>query len=278
MSAGRIVERGSWAMLRNESLCKLRGLRKAEIADPRSSLPAICPGSACKTDNTDAVFSASGMSFVYDSGKTIFKDVSFSVPQGITALIGANGTGKTTLARILTGLNKAEGGFAVQGRPVGREGLMPSAGLVLQNADQQLQMRTVREEVESAFEAGLCAKRTGFWSRLSRPRLTNEDRQKCARILSDLRLASLAERHPQSLSGGEKQRVVIACALAKDPSILILDEPTSGLDGANMAAIASLLRAEADKGRAVFLITHDLELLSSCDRALHMQDLQCSAA
>ena len=278
MSAGRIVERGSWTMLRNESLRERRGLRKAEITDPRTSLPVIRPCSACKTDDTDAVFSAAGMSFSYDSGKTIFKDVSFSVPQGITALIGANGTGKTTLARILTGLNKAEGSFAVQGRPVGREGLMPSAGLVLQNADQQLQMRTVREEVESAFEAGLYAKRTGFRARLSRPRLTDEDHQKCACILSDLRLASLADRHPQSLSGGEKQRVVIACALAKDPSILILDEPTSGLDGANMAAIASLLRAEADKGRAVFLITHDLELLSSCDRALHMQDLQCKAA
>ena len=86
-------------------------------------------------------------------------------------------------------------------------------------------------------------------------------------------MTAVAQRHPQSLSGGEKQRVVIACALAKDPAVLILDEPTSGLDGANMATIAELLKAETKKGRAVFLITHDLELLSSCDRALFMREL-----
>ena len=56
----------------------------------------------------------------------------------------------------------------------------------------------------------------------------------------------------------------------KDPAILILDEPTSGLDGANMASIAGLLEREAKKGRAVFLITHDLELLDACERALDM--------
>ena len=78
--------------------------------------------------------------------------------------------------------------------------------------------------------------------------------------------------------GGEKQCVVIACALVKNPAILILDEPTSGLDGANMACIAKLLRDEAARGRAVFLITHDLELLGICDRALRMRDLQPAEA
>ena len=67
---------------------------------------------------------------------------------------------------------------------------------------------------------------------------------------------------------------MIACAIAKKPAILILDEPTSGLDGANMAAIAGLLKSQAEKGTAVFLITHDLELLQACDRALHMKSLQ----
>ena len=55
---------------------------------------------------------------------------------------------------------------------------------------------------------------------------------------------------------------------------MILDEPTSGLDGANLASIAGILREEADKGHAVFLITHDLELLDACDRALDMTDFQ----
>ena len=145
---------------------------------------------------------------------------------------------------------------------------MPHAGLVLQNADHQLQMRTVREEIESAVLAKKSAEARGrgFFARWHRPHLTDAEHAAVVDLITRLRLTAVAQRHPQSLSGGEKQRVVIACALAKDPSVLILDEPTSGLDGANMATIAELLKA-------VFLITHDLELLSSCDRALFMREL-----
>lgn len=87
---------------------------------------------------------------------------------------------------------------------------------------------------------------------LKKAHLTEADKAFAREILESLNLTHLALRHPQSLSGGEKQRTVIACALAKKPGILILDEPTSGLDGANMQAIAGLLKKEAEKGRAVF--------------------------
>ena len=157
---------------------------------------------------------------------------------------------------------------------------MPHSGLVLQNADHQLQMRTVREEVEASMIAAKSAakKHAAFWQRLKTPKLTAEEEAWVTELLTTLRLAPLAERHPQSISGGEKQRVVIACALAKNPQILILDEPTSGLDGANMASISKLLKAEAARGRAVFLITHDLELLQACGTALDMKDLQPAEA
>lgn len=121
-------------------------------------------------------------------------------------------------------------------------------------------------------------KHAAFWQRLKTPKLTAEEEAWVTELLTTLRLAPLAERHPQSLSGGEKQRVVIACALAKNPQILILDEPTSGLDGANMTSISKLLKAEAARGRAVFLITHDLELLQACGTALDMKDLQPAEA
>ena len=74
-------------------------------------------------------------------------------------------------------------------------------------------------------------------------------------------LAHLAKRHPHSLSGGEKQRLVVACALMKRPELLILDEPTSGLDGRNMRIIADVLHDYAAHGGTALLITHDLELL-----------------
>jgi energy-coupling factor transport system ATP-binding protein len=90
-------------------------------------------------------------------------------------------------------------------------------------------------------------------------------------ILDMFALRPLADRHPQSLSGGEKQRLVIACALAKKPDVLILDEPTSGLDGSNMRRIAAALASMADKGACVLVITHDLELMeTACTAALRL--------
>lgn len=292
MHEGEIVERGPFAMLADEMLRARWGLRRDAVADPRETLPRVAvthageaeiePADRSRTASERERFRADALRFAYPGRAAIFEGVSFGVEPGITALVGGNGTGKTTLARILTGLEKAEGRFRIGSRPVGREGLMPFAGLVLQNADHQLQMRTVRDEILGAIRASLSAearnRKLGFFARRRAVRLTDEHYARADALMRDLRLSHLASRHPQSLSGGEKQRLVTACALAKDPAILILDEPTSGLDGANMAAMAGLLRAEAQKGRAVFLITHDLELLDICDRALDMRMLAAKKA
>ena len=90
-------------------------------------------------------------------------------------------------------------------------------------------------------------------------------------ILEQFGLIHLKDRHPQSLSGGEKQRLVIACAVAKKPDVIILDEPTSGLDGRNMQKVADILNDMAEKGAAVIVITHDLELINKvCRYALRL--------
>lgn len=280
MSRGRVMEKGPFAMLADAAFRAKYGLRSDAVADARQTLPAVPVISPADPIPEDAVFACRNVDFAYSPQKTIFKGAGFAVKKGITALIGDNGTGKTTMARILTGLNKASGEFFVASGQVPAAGLMKHAGLVLQNADHQLQMRTVFDEVSAALQAGRLGKsgKKGFLAALVSLRLTEEDREKVRGILAGLNLSHLADRHPQSLSGGEKQRVVIACAVAKDPDILILDEPTSGLDGANMASIAGLLKAQAALGRAVFLITHDLELLAVCDAALRMKDLQAPSA
>lgn len=279
MHQGVLEKEGPFSLLEDRQRQSRHGLRAAHVDDPRLYLPHVAVNRTAHDPRT--VFSARHLTFAYDEAHPIFADVSFEVADGITALVGDNGTGKTTLARILTGLNTPKSGtFHLRQSPVDKAGLMPHAGLVLQNADHQLQMRTVREEIQSAVVAQKTAQQhrlRGFFSHWRRVRLTEEDRGRVEDLIRRLRLTHVADRHPQSLSGGEKQRVVIACALAKEPEILILDEPTSGLDGANMATIAGLLKDEAAKGRAVFLITHDLELLSTCDRALFMPDLVSGA-
>ena len=145
MQAGAVAVRGPFSILDDANVRRLYGLRQAEVEDLRPTLPRI-PTALGDGTVPAGFFAAEHVYFTYKGAqKRIFSNVSFSVPAGITALIGANGTGKTTLARILTGLNEAQGVFSIEGRPVDRDGLMPHSGLVLQNADHQLQMRTVRE-------------------------------------------------------------------------------------------------------------------------------------
>lgn len=90
-------------------------------------------------------------------------------------------------------------------------------------------------------------------------------------VLRELALDDVADRHPATLSGGQKQRLAVAACVAADKRILVFDEPTSGIDLDGMHRVARLLRRLADRGRAVLVITHDLELIAcACDRVLHM--------
>ena len=270
MKAGRIVARGPWDILSEEKVLEENGLRSPLVRDVRETLPRIEVTHGGYSARAETVFAVKALSFAYPGRQPFFENCGFGVSRGITALIGGNGQGKTTLARILTGLNKAEGEFFFRNTATDGAGLLQRVGLVLQNADHQLQMRTVGEEIAIAAAAGRALKS----GRRTFPSVAAVDRDSAQHWMQALNLSELSGRHPQSLSGGEKQRLVIACAMAKEPDILILDEPTSGLDGNNMRTIGSLLRHISSRGVAVFLITHDLELLNICDAALHMNDLR----
>lgn len=272
MSHGEIRERGPFSILLDDSLRELYGLRSAIVDDRRQSLPM--------QQTTPAILKASNVTFDYQtnrkqgvfqrfnrwlSGSTdaqdssLLDDIGFELPRCVTALIGKNGSGKTTLARLIAGLNEGIGTFYLKEKPISPSQLLQQVGLVLQNADHQLHMRTVQEEIQGCFRAIGLEKRS---------------EEKVQQLLELFDLQALSQRHPQSLSGGQKQRLVIACALAKDPKILILDEPTSGLDGQNMKRVAMALEQQVKQGKAVLLITHDLELLSmSAQNALRMDEL-----
>lgn len=250
LNDGKIVRRirrssgDAVTALGNDKNCRALGLREIDVpASPAlKTIPETLP----------AAIEFRKIFFKYPSGASPIFDGSrdFKIPKGtITAVVGRNGAGKTTFAKIASGLlklpRKGGGTILKDGIPSGASALIEDGGFVMQNTDIQLYMRTVLEELVSAS-----------------PLPKQSALPEAFRLLDAVRLTDKRERHPQSLSGGEKQRLVIASALMKKPSLLILDEPTSGLDGRNMRIIAQILRHYADGGNTVLLITHDLELLA----------------
>lgn len=242
MSEGRMRAEGDFALLHNEDLRAHYGLRSVRVEDRRATLPD------CR-QSSDPLLEVDGLTFAYANKPPLYENASFHLPCGISALVGHNGSGKTTLARVLAGLNTARGSIRMNGQPCTEAQRLQASGIVLQNADHQLHMRTVGQELAS------CLQLAG-----------SRDAERADSLLELFALSELKERHPQSLSGGEKQRLVIACALAKNPRLLILDEPTSGLDGENMRRLGTALEAEAAEGRCILLVTHDLELLHTAGR------------
>lgn len=247
MHGGHVAEEGDFSLLRDAALRERYGLRADRVSDPRRTLPpAAFPAVP--------VLEAKNLRFGWKESSPLYDGASFGLDSGVVALIGDNGTGKTTLARLLSGLNKPLGGaFFADGRELSPRELSTKTGVVLQNADYQLHMKSGRAEIECCLA------------------LAGRGREEAARLLGMFALEELADRHPQSLSGGEKQRLVIACAFAKHPGVLILDEPTSGLDGLNMRRMADALEEVAAQGVCALVITHDLELMQlACSSALRL--------
>ncbi len=265
MQDGEIKERGEFSLLYDDALREKYGLREAKVEDRRQSLPI-----ARELDKVG--LSIDYLTFAYKDKAPIFEDSSFYLSTGITALIGDNGAGKTTLARIMTGLNRAIGRFFLNGKICPQQELLKHVGIVLQNADHQLHMKTVFEEIQTCF---ILAKQLAEGKRLKIKKKHKAEvfakvfKEESLELLERLGLEHLKDRHPQSLSGGEKQRLIIACALAKKPTVLILDEPTSGLDGLNMFRIQKALKDFSKDGSCVLVITHDLELIAkACTHAI----------
>ena len=171
----------------------------------------------------------------------------------VTALIGKNGAGKTTLARTLIGLTKEKSGkIFVDGRPLNRKQRMSDIWFVMQDTVYQLFTDSV-------------------WNELL---LRQEGSEEVAsRLLRELELWHLKDRHPATLSGGEKQRLVLAIGLMQRASIFILDEPTSGLDGMNLQRVIDLIHQLVKRSCHVLVITHDHELVAgACQRIIQLEN------
>jgi energy-coupling factor transport system ATP-binding protein len=173
-------------------------------------------------------------------GPQVLSGITLAVRAGETlGVLGANGAGKSTLGAALAGLLPLRAG-----RRWGAPG-----GVAFQNPEAQFTAGSVREEVADALG----------------PR-----RDEAMATLADWSLADLAERHPFELSQGQKRRLALASLTAGDRwPLLVLDEPTAGLDARGAALIEGHLRRLAARGRAIAVITHDMDFaLRLCPRSV----------
>ena len=184
------------------------------------------------------------------------------------ALVGPTGSGKTTLLSLLAGLESPDSGrVTLLGQRLdgmGEDALADLRGEAVGMVYQSINLFsgfTVRENlglplrlmVRPPFDAH---KRTG-------------------ELLNEFELLGLAERFPAELSGGQRQLVAIARALAARPPLIVADEPTANLDSAAARRITAQLRALADSGNhGVLLATHDLRIASQADRVISLRDGQ----
>ena len=180
--------------------------------------------------------------------------VSMVVPRGaFYAVLGPNGSGKSTLLRALLGMvSHVTGRARVSGRPIShwdRRALAREAGVVTQSESLAFPI-TVRELVAMGRYPYLGALQSE----------TPADREAISKAMRTCDIEPLAHRFLSTLSGGEIQRTRMARALAQEPNILVLDEPTASLDVRHEMEILELLRASADRGMTIFLITHHLDL------------------
>lgn len=197
-------------------------------------------------------------------GKTtaITRGLTSSLRRGeLTCLLGRNGSGKSTLLRTLSGFLKPLGGtIEILGQDLGSytpAELARLIGVVL-TEKMSLEDMTVRRLVEMGRSPY-----TGFWGRL-----TAADSRVVGRSLELVGMADFASRQMDTLSDGERQKTLIAKALAQQTPIIYLDEPTAFLDYPSKVETMRLLGNLArEEGKAVFLSTHDLELaLQIADR------------
>lgn len=230
-----------------------RGLRawsqaEAFIPDPAGKDGARDREIRERTEGTDAL-AAQGLTVGYRRDAPLLQNLDITLSQGrIVGIIGRNGAGKTTLLRCLCGLTRESAGMvAIDGTVLKARHRSGLVHLVMQEPGYQLFADNVLAEAVSASTA--------------------EDCEGDARaMLERFGLLPFAHRHPLSLSGGERQRLSIAVGMLRAAPVMLLDEPTSGLDYRNMRKVAQALKQAAQDGRAICIVTHDLEFLyETCD-------------
>ena len=182
----------------------------------------------------------------------VLQNISLTFPKGsVTVIAGPNGCGKSTLLKALAGILPSSGSLTLSGEDLGQ--LTPRE--MARRIAYLPQNRTVPE---------ITARRLvlhGRFPYLSYPRrYRREDEDIANAAMKRLGIEDLAQRSLASLSGGQRQKVYIAMALAQDTPVVLLDEPNTYLDIAHQIRMMELARLLAEEGKAVVLVLHDLTM------------------
>lgn len=214
----------------------------------------------------DKMIEVKDLCFEYVEGSQTINHISFDIYKGeYVTILGHNGSGKSTIAKLLIGLlEKKSGLIRIHGYELNLENLYKvreQVGIVFQNPDNQFIGATVRDDIAFGLE-NICI-----------PREEMDDLINT--YASQVRMDQFLDHEPTKLSGGQKQRVAIAGILAMSPSIIILDEATSMLDPRGRHEINELVRdLKKEREMTILSITHDIEEAKNADKIILLNEGQ----
>lgn len=209
------------------------------------------PATRPHAEGAEPVVELSGVNFSYPNGGASVNDLEMRVyPGELVGIVGQNGAGKTTLTKLLNGLLRPSfGSVRIAGmdtHDVPTSAIAARCATLFQNPDRQICKDTVLEEV--AF--GLTLHGVG----------DQEARRRAAAAAE--RFGLPLDESPFSLSRGQRQMVALASVVVLDPEVVLLDEPTSGLDYRECMTVMETVREMAERGCAVIMVCHDMEVVS----------------
>ena len=229
----------------NEDERMRSGLRHTSYKSIKSCIPS-------KTSCNDEVLDVKNLIFRRNS-KTILHVDNIKFHYGdIVGVIGENGIGKSTFAKIVCGLCRENAGeFRKKDKRFIYRNRLKESLLIMQEVNCQLFTDSVYDEILLTSKI--------------------KDKNVIDDWINDMDLKNISERNPHTLSGGQKQRVIILSALLSDKKILFFDEPTSGLDYRNMMIVAKNIKKVKEENRLILIISHDTEFLESvCDTVINL--------
>ncbi|MED0675968.1 energy-coupling factor transporter ATPase [Aneurinibacillus thermoaerophilus] len=207
----------------------------------------------------EPVYTVHDLSISYGK-KQVLTSINFSLHAGEwVAIVGKNGAGKSTLLKVLVGLEKwKQGDILFAGRSLKKwptKALFEQVGFVFQNPELQFVTDRVYDEV--AFGG-----KVRGWNETAL-------HEKTIRLLQEFALEPFSEKHPFTLSQGQKRRLSVATMLLFDQKVLLLDEPTFGQDAGTCAQLLSRLQQRKEQGTSIIMVTHDMDLVDQyADRVL----------